>query len=123
MPSPGCPVSGMRKSKIKIGNIEESFFKLEPAKAIEQLDSLSITLPEWARLILLVLRAEKQTMEASFYEDARDFFLAYTKKVLRNSNVQSPDFICFSREETGEWKHFIPPTLIGTNLRTKLRKQ
>jgi hypothetical protein len=116
----------MRKSKIKIGNVEESFFTSlasDPAKAIEKLDSLSITLPEWARLILLATRPERQMIEASFFEDARDFFLVYTKKVLRNSSGQAPDFICFSQEEDGSWKHFVPPTLIGTNLRTKLRKQ
>jgi hypothetical protein len=112
----------MRKSKIKVGNIDESLFLSfmgEPVRALDKLDTLSITLPEWAKLVLLTLRNENFSLEAAFYEDAKDFFLSYTKRLLKANNP--PDFICFSQEQNG-WKHFVPPTLIGTNLKTKLRK-
>lgn len=95
-------------------------FMSEPVRALDKLSTLSITLPDWAKLALLILRSEHRSLEAVFYEDARDFFLSYTKRALKGTN--SPDFICFSREQNAVWKHFVPPTLIGTNLKTKLRK-
>jgi hypothetical protein len=115
----------MRKSKIKINNVDGAFFATlaaEPSQAIARLESISVSLPEWAKLVLFALRADRQSVEVAFFEDARDFFLAYTKKVLRRpDDQQPPEFLCVSREGA-DWRNFVPPTLIGTNLKTRLRK-
>ncbi len=114
----------VRKSRIKFTEVEESLLELildSPEKFLENLEELSIKIPSWSKLLLLVLAYEKQIMEVLFFEDTKDFFFSYTKKILRYSKSDLT-FICYNREEDN-WRLFIPPTLIGPNLKTQLRKK
>lgn len=114
----------MKKSKIKFTELSEKVLDVlvvQPDKFFITLTELDVKVPEWARLILVALFPKKKTMEVIFFEEAKEFFLSYTKKVLRFSD--SISCLCFSREQSPEWKLFTPPTLIGTNLKTKLRKR
>lgn len=114
----------MRKSKIKFTELSEKILdglSAQPDKFFVSLTELDVKVPEWSKLILVALFSKKKVMEVIFFEEAKEFFLSYTKKVLRFSgNVTC---LCFSREQGPEWKLFTPPTLIGTNLKTKLRKR
>jgi hypothetical protein len=112
----------MRKSRIKLTDVSTEIFNelVKGDKTFGALESLAIKVPDWAKLILVASKPDKGLLEAGFFEDAKDFFLFYTKKVLRTSGLQ---ITCLSRELTNEWKSFTPPTLIGTNLETKLRKK
>lgn len=112
----------MRKSRIKIADIDDRIVvdvEEDPDKFFSNLKNLSVSVPSWAKLTLVVLH--KPALEISFFEDAKTFFLCYTKKVLRNKNPGSI-LVCFAYENK-EWRSFVPPTLIGTNLKTKVRKK
>ncbi len=114
----------MRKSRIKI-LIDKKLVALieeDPDKFFSKLKDLSITGPDWSKLTLLTMQPNGPTVEVGFFEDAKAFFLTYTKRTLRNTDP-SIKLICFSRERTDEWRSFIPPTLIGTNLKTKVRRK
>ena len=115
----------MRKSRIKFAEVDDALMESLSAKPegfFEHLEELSIKVPSWSKLLLVVLAPHKKGMEVAFFEEAKEFFLSYTKKVLRYSG-SSINFICFSCEQSDEWKMFAPPTLIGTNLTTRLRKK
>ncbi len=115
----------MRKSRIKFTDVNEAVLEVlaaKPESFFEGLEELSIKVPSWSQLLLLVLAPRKRAMEVAFFEEAKEFFLSYTKKVLRYTNSDL-NFFCFSREQAKDWKMFVPPTLIGTNLRTKLRRK
>jgi len=114
----------LRKSRIKFAEVGDVVDKLveKPEKFFDHLEELSIKIPSWSKLLFIVLMSEKKTMEVAFFEEAKEFFLLYTKKVLRYS-PGSVNFICFSCENSDVWKLFTPPTLIGSNLKTRLRKK
>jgi len=115
----------MRKSRIKFNDVDEEVLEAiakNPDSFFNDLEELSIKVPSWSKLLLVVLSVKKKAMEVDFFEEVKEFFLSYTKKVLRYTSTDL-NFICFSREQTNDWKLFIPPTLIGTNLKTKLRKR
>lgn len=113
----------MRKSRIKLMEINEELFNSiasDMSGLGGHLKSLNIKSPEWSKILLFSLKGEDLSVEVVFYEDAKDFFLFYTKKIIK----QSDDNVigCFDRVKDGDWKEFAPPTLIGINLKTKLRK-
>lgn len=115
----------MRKSRIKLTEVELKLLvtvEEDQNKLFKVLEELAVQVPTWSKLILVVLKVHKLTLDVSYFEDARDFFLSYTKKALRNTD---PDvkYLTLSREASDDWKPFVPPTLIGTNLKTKLRKK
>lgn len=115
----------MRKSRIKFTDVDETVLEAianRPESFFDDLEELSIKVPSWSKLLLVVLAPNKKAMEVGFFEEAKEFFLSYTKKVLRYT-TSNLNFICFSREQSDDWKVFVPPTLIGTNLRTKLRRK
>lgn len=111
----------MRKSRIKISIDKKitALIKKDPDKFFLKLKDLSISIPSWAKLTLLIVHPGVSA-EFDFFEDAKSFFLTYTKRTLKNNSDLK--FICLSQEHSSEWKSFIPPTLIGTNLDTKMRK-
>jgi hypothetical protein len=114
----------MRKSRIKFTDLDEELIEMlemEPESFFEYIEELAIKIPSWSKLFLVAVAPLKQALEINFFEEAQEFFLSYTKKVLRYSS--SIDFICFSREMSEEWKIFLPPTLIGADLTTRLRKK
>lgn len=113
----------MRKSRIKLSEINEEIFEAivnDPPKFFDNLDTLTITIPKWATIAFLFIRIDKMAVELTFYEDAKDFFLYYTKRIVKRQGDYK--VACFSREESEDWRGFIPPTLIGVNLKTKLRE-
>ena len=113
----------MRKSKIKFSELSDKILEVlaaQPDKFFLSLEELAIKVPEWSKLILVALLPNKKSMEVVFFEEAKEFFLSYTKKVLRHPTTIT--CLCFSREQSPEFRLFIPPTLIGTNLKTRLRK-
>jgi hypothetical protein len=113
----------MRKSRIKLTEVKEDIFDFvidSPVKFFSHLDSLRIEIPEWSKVLFLSFKESDLSIEVTFYEDAKDFFLLYTKRIIKRKKYTT--FSCFSREESSDWKQFTPPTLIGVNLKTKLRK-
>jgi len=115
----------MKKSRIKFADLDTKLLEdiaSTPEFLFDDLEELSVKIPSWSKLLLVVLSIEKKTLEIAFYEEAKEFFLSYTKKVLKYSK-KDLTYICFSREESEYWKMFSPPTLIGTNLKTRLRKK
>src|SRR5581483_11403984 len=114
----------MRKSRIKLGDVEEKIFtsiQNSPNTFFDYTERLAVNIPAWAKIIFILLAEENGSVEIQFFEDAKDFFMSYTKKSLK-SKVEY-FYICFSREDTESWVGFKPPTLIGPNLTTKMRKQ
>ena len=115
----------MRKSRVKISAVEEKVLAdvgRHPAGFfVKSVPTLKITVPDWAMFALLILNYARSGLELCFCEDAKDFFLLYTKKSLRNDD-NDIEFVCFKRSEQ-DWFLFVPPTLIGTNLKTKIRKK
>lgn len=82
------------------------------------LEKLDIATPTWATMLFLYIREEKPTIDVSFFEDAKDFFLWYSKVLILQGDAVR--YAAFARDESG-WQPFSPPTLIGVNLKTKLR--
>jgi len=112
----------MRKSRVRITDINEGIFEelaRDQTKFFDNLDILSINVPKWAAVAFIFMRLDRKSIELTFYEDAKDFFMYYTKRLVRRQGDYR--VACFSREESEDWRPFIPPTLIGVNLKTKLR--
>lgn len=113
----------MRKSKIKFTSINEEVLDeilIDPESLFGNLEEFSIKVPTWSKLLLVIISFQKGILEANFFEDTQDFFVSYTKKMIRYTDSDL-EFICYSREQSDDWRLFSPPTLIGTNLITKLR--
>jgi len=108
----------MKKSKVKVDNPDKKIVQgvtKSPLKFFSNLKKLAVSLPTWSKHILLSFK--ENCLEIYFFEDTQDFFVFYAKKAIQQSNLK---FISFVLED--KWKLFIPPTLIGTNLKTKVRK-
>lgn len=79
---------------------------------------VDVPMPSWAKLLFAFCR-DGGSLDVSFFEDATDFFLWYAKVLVRRKD----DMVTASlqQEVSGHWQVFAPPTLVGVNIRTRLR--
>jgi len=94
-----------------------------PSGLFEFFKKQDIYVPAWTTMILVFANPFKKTFDVSMFEGAKDFFVWYSKVL-----IQGPDglrTISYAKDDvlgnSGEWKLFVPPTLIGVNFRTRLR--
>ena len=110
----------MRKSRFTVVDGEvHAAVKKEPLAIFDLLEGLSLDDPKWAQMALLYVRKSKETIDISFFEEPKEFFLWYSKVLIVNGDKVFAN--AFIREDDGTWSPFSPPTLIGVNLKTKLR--
>lgn len=109
----------MRKSRTVVSDADEVItdFINDHHGAFKLLEKLEIVLPDWAEMLFVFARKDKKRFDVSYFEDAKDFFLWYSKVLITQKDLQA---ISFTRKDA-EWLVFVPPTLIGVNLRTRLR--
>ena len=108
----------MRKSRVVITEVDETIFTSvynTPISIFQHFDKLEVPVFNWSAVIFLIMRNGSK-LDISFFEDAKDYFLWYTR-VSINSSHRFESFI----KDNGNWIIFTPPTLIGPNLKTKLR--
>ena len=113
----------MRKSRTVVKDIEASLYATiatDFLSVFSLLESLDIAVPAWSKTMLAFTRRDKRYLDVSFFEDSKDFFLWYSRVVI--DRLEGLRFGAFTREHGNEWKMFVPPTLIGVELKTRLRK-
>ncbi len=111
----------MRKSRIKLNEIDPTLLQAissDPIQLIFNLESLEVAIPKWAILLLVGFNEDLRQLDLMFFEETQDFFLRYAKQAIRRSDQIT--LHSFMNKEAG-WKVFDPPTLIGSNLQTRLR--
>jgi hypothetical protein len=112
----------MRKSRTVVKEVEIEVadqIGLNPNTLFGQLEKYEIAVPTWATMLFVFARSDRKILDVSFFEDTKDFFLWYSKVLIRR--VKDVKAASYSKDVTNEWKLFLPPTLIGVNLRTKMR--
>lgn len=110
-----------RKTRTTIRDVKNDFFDIkntEPDKLFEHLSADGVSVPDWSKYCLLVCRKLKKTYDVGFFEDEQEFYVRYSK-VLLMTRSDAVQFLTFSK--TKNWGTFFPPTLIGIELKTKLR--
>lgn len=108
----------MRKSRTVVNDVEvhwEDNFGNQPQGVQHLLDNLGIPVPDWVKFMLVSGRDD--ALDFSFFEDVGDFYVWYTKTLMRRRAKHTASF----QHEAKQWTIFVPPTLIGVDLRTKLR--
>ncbi len=90
-----------------------------PSDLFEKLKLLDIPVPAWADMILVFPNTVKKSLDVSMFEEGKDFFIWYSKVLIKGPGSGKSN--CYAKDDVGDWKIFVPPTLIGVNLRTKLR--
>lgn len=111
----------MRKSRFVVRDIEVKLsdnFGLNFSEVADALSKVDITLPSWAAMMFIFVRSNHKSLDVSFFEDSKDFFIWYSKVMIRKpEDLRSASY----SKEGNDWKVFLPPTLIGVHLRTQLR--
>lgn len=113
----------MRKSRTVVRDVDVKVSDktgLNPADIFSSLEKMDIPVPSWAVMMFIFSKEEKKVVDVSFFEDTKEFFLWYSKVLIRSAGSVDLTSASFAKEGDS-WKLFVPPTLIGVNLRTKLR--
>lgn len=111
----------MRKSRTVVNDLDAAIIDLiasDTNNVFKALVELDIAVPPWSQMLFVFARHDGSKLDASFFEDAKEFFLWYSKVLIRHG--EDIHTASFSRKE-GIWQIFMPPTLIGVSLQTKLR--
>ena len=111
----------MRKCRFIVTDLPAEIYESVVANhrsIFNHLTTLEIALPTWASMLLLLINNTAPKIDIAAFDNNKDFFSWYGK-ILANhpDSFTTATFIV----EDNEWRHFMPPTLIGVNLRTKLR--
>jgi hypothetical protein len=113
----------MRKSRTVVKDFDAKIHHLlveSPDRVFDYIEDLELRIPTWAKALVLVVPVDRQCLELVLFEDVQDFFLYYTRRMIDWPSRHRIN--CFSVDEvTRTWKMFVPPTLIGPNLKTKFR--
>lgn len=119
----------MRKSRVTLTDVDDEtindFFtgvKLRNIDLLNVFEALSVPAPNWAKMLMVASQRSRSVISFFLFESSIDFINSYTKMMLIFG--ESLDVASFAFEETdgkNEWKIYHPPTLIGLNLRTKIR--
>jgi hypothetical protein len=110
-----------RKTRTTIREVNNGFFELKNAEAdkvFECLEKDGVTIPEWAKYCLIVTKKVKSTYDVGFFESEQEFYLRYSKVLVINRSPLT-NYMTFSKIKN--WSVFLPPTLIGLDLVTRLR--
>jgi hypothetical protein len=111
----------MRKSRNVVRDIEDKLaaqLSVNPTEIIDALKGMDIVVPSWASMVFAFVRETKKLIELSCFEDPKDFFLWYSRVMI--SKPEDMKVVSYSKQDD-QWKLFLPPTLIGVNLETRLR--
>lgn len=100
------------------GNMPEAIGIL-PSGLFDVMKNYDVALPSWATMILTFANPVRKSWEVAFFEGVKDFFIWYSKVLIKGP--EGIKTFAYAKDESGEWKLFVPPTLIGVNLQTKLR--
>lgn len=114
----------MRKSRTVVKDIDAANYATIAAdfqSVFSLLESLGVVVPAWATSMLVFTRSDKRYLDVSFFDDTKEFFLWYSRVLI--DGADNLRFAAFSREQGKDWKAFVPPTLIGVELRTRLRSR
>ena len=111
----------MRKSRTVAYELDAEIIEWlmgDPHHVFKAIAKLDIAVPSWAQMFFIFTRYDSDKLDVSFFEDAKEFFLWYSKILIRfGDDIHS---VSFSSKD-GIWQIFLPPTLIGVSLRTRLR--
>src|SRR5690348_13859556 len=99
----------MRKSRVTVTDLEEqtiSAIKTNPLSIFGDFEKLEIDQPVWSKMMLFFLKKDQPTLDISFFEEPKDFFVWYSKLLIsKGSNISLHSFTF----ENGEWKSFSAP--------------
>lgn len=113
----------MRKGRFVLNDVDPAIYeqgKKDGSLIFNHFESQELAIPTWATTIFIYVRLDQPKIDISFFEDVKDFFLWYSKVLIAIAGKITN--YCFQYDDTlKEWRPFDPPTLIGVNLRTKLR--
>jgi hypothetical protein len=110
----------MRKNRFVLSGTEKTLYTSivsTPLSFFQSLEQIGTAIPSWCAVILLAARPEFK-LDISYFENAADFFLWYSKISLSREEMER---VAAFIQEKNNWVVFDPPTLIGVDLRTKLR--
>lgn len=114
-----------RKTRTSVKDVPDEFLHLknyEINAVFSHFESNGIQIPAWARFCFVVRRTAKKSYDVTFYENEQEFYVRYSK-VLLIANADTTSFLCFARNMDEPWRNFHPPTLIGLDLKTRLRDE
>jgi hypothetical protein len=103
-------------------DLDSALFELinkDTSTILSLVSKLQIDIPVWAKMCFAFVWLRAPKIDISWFDEAPQFFLWYSKVLIRSADkIRSASWV---REET-IWKPFIPPTLMGVELKTKFRK-
>lgn len=110
----------MRKSRVVVKDVDPSLYEQFTVESVfPLLEKLEISVPSWAAMLFAFIRTEKQSLDVSFFEEAENFFMWYSRVLV--GRPEDLKLVSLARNPGKDWLPFAPPTLIGVNIRTKLR--
>lgn len=107
----------MRKSRVVVKDIEVG--EVTPSGVFSFLAEFEVNIPSWATSLFFFIRVQNKSADAAFFEDINDFLVWYSKVLLNRKDDMH--VVSFNRDEGKDWVVFVPPTLIGLDLKTRMR--